>query len=161
MPALYEIDQAIADTIEIYTDQETGELSEEAFEALEALGELRDTKVENVALYYKDMLATAEAIKKEADQLTARRKVYENKAEGLKRYLEMATNGQKFETSRVDIRYRRSEAVDIIDSAKIPEEYLTVKVTETPNKKLIKDAIKAGQAVTGAVLTERQNIQIK
>jgi hypothetical protein len=161
MPTLYEIDQAIADTIEIYTDQETGELSEEAFEALEALGELRETKIENVALYYKDILATAEAIKKEADQLTARRKVYENKAEGLKRYLEMATNGQKFETSRVDIRYRRSEAVDIIDSAKIPEEYLTVKVTETPNKKLIKDAIKAGQAVTGAVLTERQNIQIK
>lgn len=161
MPTLYEIDQAIADAIEIYTDQETGELSEEAFEALEALGELRDTKVENVALYYKDLLATAEAIKKEADQLTARRKVYENKAEGLKRYLEMATNGQKFETSRVDIRYRRSEAVDIIDEAKIPEEYLTVKVTETPNKKLIKDAIKAGQSVTGAVLTERQNIQIK
>jgi hypothetical protein len=161
MPTLYEIDQAIADTIEVYMDQETGELSEEAFEALEALGELRETKIENVALYYKDILATAEAIKKEADQLTARRKVYENKAEGLKRYLEMATNGQKFETSRVVIRYRRSEAVDIIDEAKIPEEYLTVKVTETPNKKLIKDAIKAGQAVTGAILTERQNIQIK
>lgn len=161
MATLYEIDQAIADTIEAYIDPETGELAEEAFEALEALGELRDTKIENVALYYKDLVASAEAIKKEADQLTARRKVYENKAEGLKRYLAMATKGQKFETSKVDIRYRRSESVDILDEKKIPEAFLTVKITKTPNKKMIKDAIKAGQEVTGAVLTERQNIQIK
>ena len=78
---LYEIDQAIQGLV----DPETGELMD--YEAFAALQMDRDAKIENMALWYKDLMADAKAIKEEADTLNERRKALENKAERLKSYL--------------------------------------------------------------------------
>ena len=75
---LYEIDQAIQGLV----DPETGELMD--YEAFAALQMDRDAKIENMALWYKDLMADAKAIKEEADTLNERRKALENKAERLK-----------------------------------------------------------------------------
>ena len=56
---LYEIDKAILECV----DQETGEIIDT--EKLSDLQMQKDTKVENIALWIKDLLAEADAIKNE------------------------------------------------------------------------------------------------
>ena len=92
---LYEIDEAIL----ACTDQETGEIIDP--EALTALQMERDRKLENVALWVKDLKAEAEAIGNEVKALTARKKAAENKAERLKEWLVTALGGEIFKTSKL------------------------------------------------------------
>ncbi|MBP0986458.1 MAG: siphovirus Gp157 family protein, partial [Oscillospiraceae bacterium] len=89
MRALYEIDQDILDCVDV----ETGEILDT--EKLDALQMERETKLEGVALWVKDLKAEAAAVKEEADKLTARKKALDNKIEGLKTWLLYALKGDK------------------------------------------------------------------
>lgn len=64
---IYDIDSAIAALI----DPETGELGD--YEAFQRLQLAREAKIENLALLYKEVRATAEAIKAETEKLIQRR----------------------------------------------------------------------------------------
>ena len=71
---LYEIDHAISEAFERAIDPETGELiNEEAWAQLEALQMDREQKLENVALWVKDLNAEAAAIREEEKNLAKRR----------------------------------------------------------------------------------------
>src|SRR5574344_1732207 len=123
MASLYDIDNRILDL----TDKETGEiLDEQAFEALQME---RNDKLENIALWVKNLLSESEALKAEEKAFAERRKSAENKAESLKRYLDSALDGQKFNTTKVAISYRKSTSVDVLDVSKLPQEYQVVKTT--------------------------------
>ena len=153
---LYEIDQGIEECI----DQETGEIID--MEKLDALLMERDAKIENIGLWVKNLKAEAEALKKEKQVFADRQKACENKIKSLEYYLARATNYQPFKTDRLDIRYRKSEAVvmeDRLDLQSVPDEYLNVKIDV--NKAEIKKALKAGEVIDGFYLETRQNIQIK
>lgn len=151
---LYEIDKAILECV----DQETGEIIDT--EKLSELQMQKDTKVENIALWIKDLLAEADAIKNEKNKLAERQKTAENKATSLKKYLEYVLSGDKFKTPKVSISYRKSESVTILNGCEIPKKYL--KYSEpTIDKLSIKKAIKDGEKVPGVELTINQNIQIK
>ena len=78
MRALYEIDQEILDCV----DLETAEILDTA--RLDALQMERERKLEGVALWVKDLKAEAEAVKAEADKLTARKKALDNKIDSIK-----------------------------------------------------------------------------
>jgi len=104
---LYEIDQAIQGLV----DPETGELMD--YEAFAALQMDRDAKIENMALWYKDLMADAKAIKEEADTLNERRKALENKAERLKSYLSLALDGEKFQTARCSVTFRKTSSIQV------------------------------------------------
>ena len=106
---LYEIDSAIMSLV----DPETGELLD--YEAFEQLQLERDKKIEGVALWYKDLMAEAKAQKEEADALLARKKATEAKAERLKGYLDMALCGEKFETPRCVVSFRKTTSVEVED----------------------------------------------
>lgn len=152
---LYEIDAAL----EALIDPETGEIAD--FEAFESLSMARDEKIEAVACWVKNLLSDAAAIKSEESALAERRKTAENRAASLKEYLARSVGkGQKFSTPRCALTWRRSEAVELSDDAKLSDKYLTYKEPE-PNKKAIKEAIKSGLEVPGARLVERKNLQIK
>jgi hypothetical protein len=56
---------------------------------------------------------------------------------------------------------RRSEAVQVTNENQLSGGYLREKITFTPDKELIKAAIKAGKTVEGAVLVENFSLQIK
>lgn len=154
MATLYEIDQAILDCV----DMETGEIID--IEKLDQLQMDRERKVENTALYIKNLLSDAAAIKEEKDKLAERQRVCEGKARRLKEYLSKYLAGEKFKTPKVAISYRRSESVNVSDIWKIPEEYLKYKDPE-PNKTAIKAVLKSGGEIPGVQLIETQNIQIK
>ena len=157
---LYEIDTAIMDCF----DAETGELTNpEAFENLQVE---RSQKIENIACWIKDLVADAAAIREEEKALAERRKVMENKAANLKDYLSRFVNpGEKYSSARCAVSWRKSTKVEIFDLEALlndsnMDQYLVYKEPE-PNKKLIKEAIQDGQAVTGCELVDAQNLQIK
>jgi len=155
---IYDIDRLIMECV----DLETGEIIDE--EKLDALEMERDKKIENVACWYKQLKAEAEAIKNEKLVLAERQRVTENKAEGLKKYLDYALNGEKFTTGKVNVSFRKSVSVDVADIKALKmggfDEYLTYSDPK-PNKTAIKDALKAGKKITGCSLVESVNIQIK
>ena len=152
---LYEIDKAILACI----DPETGELLDEA--ALEDLQMERTQKIKNVALWLKNLNASAAAYKAERDAFDERMKQAQKKAESLKRYLANALGGEKFVTDECAVSFRKSTAVNVLDEASIPAAYMTEKVTRSPDKTAIKAAIKGGEAVPGVALVENLSVQIK
>lgn len=154
MATLYEINEEILNCV----DTETGEIIDP--EKLSQLQMDFDDKVEGIALWIKDLLSDAAAIKAEKDKLNERQKVCENKAKNLKEYLSGFLAGQKFKTPRVAIAYRKSESVNVSDIWKIPDDYLKYKDPE-PDKTKIKSALKAGVSIPGVELIENRNIQIK
>ena len=156
---IYEIDQAIMECV----DLETGEIIDT--EQLDKLQMERDTKLENVACWIKELKAEAEAIKTEKQALAERQKVAENKAESLKKWLAYALQGEKFKTPKCAISFRKSEAVEVTDEGlnnlmKEHDELLTYKAPE-PNKTAIKQAIKDGLNVAGIQLVQNISTIIK
>lgn len=159
---LYEINQSILECF----DAETGEILDA--EKLTELSIERDTKIENIALYVKNLTSEAAAIREEEKALAARRKAKENRAEQLKNYLLNELNGEKFETAKASVTFRKSEGVAVTDDAELISwlefrgyddciSYTTPKANLTEVKRLIKQ----GETPTGATLEERININIK
>ena len=157
---LYEIDNAILECI----DFETGEIID--IDKLNDLHMERDSKIENVACWIKDLKAEAEAIKAEKQALAERQKVAENKAESLKKWLVYALNGEKFKTAKCSVSFRNTESVEVTPEGLENlmrggnDELLTYKSPE-PNKTAIKAAIKDGLNVQGVQLVQNVSTIIK
>lgn len=151
---LYEIDEAILSCI----DTDTGEILDA--DKLNALQIEREKKVENVALWIKNLKSDAEALKAEKQAFADRQKAAENKAESLKKWLTEALAGKKFKTTRVAVSFRKTKNVQVEDIWKLDDSF--VKYAEpTPDKAAIKKAIEAGQEVAGATLVENVSISVK
>ena len=158
---LYEISKEIEQAFDNAIDEETGEIiSEAAIAYIDQLQMERDKKIENIGCWIKNLTADAYALKMEESALKDRRISAEKKAESLKRYLSSVLMGEKFQTTKVKISWRRSEQVEVENTLELPEEYQKTKIDIQPDKTKIKKAIKAGEEVEGATLIEKQNIQI-
>lgn len=160
---LYEINQEIQAALEAAVDPESGEIIDEALLAqYEQLQIDRETKIENVGCFIKNLEADAKAIKEEAKNLTARAKTAENKANHLRDYLQFCLGGEKFQSPRLSVSFRRSKKVEIDENRlfDIPEEFLRYKDPE-PDKKAISEALKAGEDVPGCELVESTSMIIK
>lgn len=167
---LYEIDSKIRELLENgfneeCIDLETGEILEDKAEALLAQYEVdRSVKIENTALYIKNLNAEAEAIKAEENALAARRKAKEKKANYLKVYLTNTLIGaeeSKFESAKVALSFRKSTSVVITDENALTDDYKKRVEKWDADKAKIKADLQNGVAVPGAVLETKQNLQIK
>lgn len=159
---LYEIEAQMQALLDGQVDEETGEIVCD-MDALEQLMLARDTKIENIACYIKNLTAETTAIREEEKALAKRRQTEERHAERLKTFLAAKLNGEKINTPRVAISWRRSEQVDISPdffSDDRNEQYLRYKDPE-PDKTAIKAALKAGETIPGAELITNLNMQIK
>ena len=156
---LYQINEEIEKCI----DTETGEILD--LEALDKLAMERDTKIENLACWYKNLMADAEALKAEKNAFAEREKSAKNKAESIKRYLSSVLQGEKFNTDKCALSFRKSESVEILD----PEAFMSDDKSEnyleysepTINKAELKKALKQGETFKGVLLGSNLNIQIK
>lgn len=161
---LFDIDEKLAACVKLdesrVVDTESGEIID--LEAIAALEMERDKKIENLGCWYKNLLADAEALKAQKNAFAEREKAAKAKAESLRGFLGRYLNGKKFETAKVAMSFRKSEAVEF--DAKcigdVPEEFLKFKDPEL-DKVAVKKAIKAGETVPGCELVARQNLQIK
>ena len=158
---LYEINEALEALLN-EVDPETGELVCD-MDALEALTLARDEKLEGLALYIKNEIAEAEAIESEAEKLKARAKAAKAKAERAKSFLVQQLGGEKFQTARVAVSYRKSEQVEIgmgFFANEGNERFFKFKEPDA-DKAAIKAALKAGEIIPGAELVSKLNMQIK
>ena len=154
---LYEIEEAIRN-FEFEVDPETGEVLNA--EALDELQVAKEAKIEGIACLIKERRAEAKAILEEYKNLKTRADRLENSADSLENWLAEILAGDKFSTSKVNITWRKSERVDIISEAMLPDKFCVYKTTRTPDKTAIKKAIKEGAEVEGAVLTQHNNIKV-
>ena len=154
MASLYEINASIRELI----DYETGEILDS--EKLDELEVAREDKIENSALYIKNLNAEAAALKAEKDAFAKRQKAAENRAASLKKYLLDNLAGEKFKTTKVSISFTSSTKLSIEEGAKIPEEFLRYSEPEV-NKTDLKKAIAEGLVINGVSIVKNQNIQIK
>lgn len=171
---LYDVDERLVTLINEHFDIEDGVLCETEEELAKKIDEVSldlDTKIENIGCYIKNLESDVEALKKEEDNLKARRKSAENKIEGLKRYLNgylMACFPKdedrakwKFKTPKVVLGYRKSNSVEVPDIEKLDKNFIKVKTEVIPDKTAIKDAIKNGKEVIGAFIKQNINLNIK
>jgi len=150
---LYEINREILACI----NYETGEILD--VQRLEMLEIAKEKKIENVALWIKNLESEAAALKKEKDAFTQREKSTKNRIESLKKYLENALQGQKFQTTKCAISFRTSTTLEMSEKAEIPEEFR--KYSFDLDKTKMKEALKNGANYKGFWLQKNQKIQIK
>ncbi len=163
MANIYELKDQIKACIQLdeehVVDTEDGEiLNLQQFEALQME---RDAKIEGMCCYIKNKLAEADAIDAEAYTLSHRSGVIRKEVERCKAYLAGALYGEKFQTPRCKITWRKSEVCNVLSMEEIPEEYKRTKVTIDADKTAIKKAIKAGAEVPGAEVIQKLNMTLK
>ena len=106
--------------------------------------------------------AAAERFKTEKDACAKKQKDAESRAKRFKERIKeamMLTNQQKVDAGLFKLSLRKTESVTVFDLSNLSDEFLKVKVE--PNKAEIKKAIKNGQAVLGAELTEGRSVIVK
>ena len=157
MATLYEITEALRN-FDLDIDEDTGEILNA--DELDALELERDTKIENIALWIKNLNSDAEAYKREKDSFYQKEKVAKNKADRLKAYLEAMLMGEKFKSDRVTISYRKSESLNIEPGAEIADIYLKYAEPQV-DKMALKEAIKEGLVMDGVSIVTKQNMQIR
>lgn len=154
MSNLYQINQAILACV----DPETGEIIDDR------IGDLmmeREEKLENVALWIKNLQADVQAFMAEKEAFEKRQKAAEKKIVRLMKYLTDNLHGEKFSTTKCVVSFKKSERVDVFNESLVPKKYLAKKITFAPDKNAIKDLLKAGKRVGGCRLIENLNPQIK
>lgn len=159
---IYEIDQAIMSLV----DPETGEIMD--WEAFEQLQMDRDQKIENMACWYKNLVAEAKAIREEEVRLAERRKEVEAMAERKAVYLRQVLGGQKFQTPRCSITFRRTTSLAVVNEEMAVEwaqrngrddvlKYTAPTVKKDEMTKLLKNNVN----VPGVMLAEGLSMGVK
>lgn len=158
---LYEIQDALRTALEhIEVDEETGEII--AADELHEVEAAANDKIEATALYLKEEDAEIKALKEEIDRMTARLKSKTKRNDYIKSLLLDALHATgKVKTSRVTVSIRLTKAVEITQDQAVPEAFTTKKVTISPNKIAIKEALVAGTVVPGCQLVERESVSIR
>lgn len=157
--SIYEIDDSILSLV----DMETGEIEDE--KRYDELQMERTQKVENIACYFKNLVAEAKAMKEEETNLAQRRKAVENKAKRIKNILAYALKGDKFESPKVRCSYRKANSVQVDDSfidwaREHADDLLTYK-EPTPNRAAIKAALADGREIEHAEIVTNESLQVK
>ena len=158
---LYEVNQRIEELSEQMVDIETGEINEEIFAELTELVEEKEDRLESIFLHIKNLASDITALKVERDSFDKRIKRKTREMDRLLDWTTMLQKGKTFETDKVRVKYRKSQKVEIKDESLIPEKYIKFKTTKSPDKTAIKDVLKNGGYVEGAVLVERFNPNIE
>ena len=158
MACLYELEG-------IYAQLQSMELDDETFnDTLESI-DFKENFAQSCEWFIKmqrNSEADAERFKAEKDAFAKKQKEAEARAERFKERIKeamMLTNQQKVDTGLFKLSLRKTESVTVFDISKLSDEFLKVKVE--PNKAEIKGAIKNGQVVLGAELTEGRSVIVK
>lgn len=160
---LYEIDAGIQELLS-EVDPETGELIAD-YEALDALLMEREAKIENIVLFIKNLSSDVRELKAEEAALAERRKKAEKKAERLREYVSHALGGERFQTPRCCVSFRKSTALELGEGftewAKEHADTLLRYKEPEPDKAAIKSALAGGAEIPEAKLVQNTTMTIK
>ena len=164
MTSLFLLTNELRQSLDDAFDSETGE----ALPAFEECRALWGSKARDVAAYVLNLESDADQCKQAIARIKKAQQAYENKSAHIRAYLaqnmaasgitELKANDGSF-CAKLSIG--RDESVDVFDEAQIPADYMVVKVTETPDKALIKCALRDGFDVPGARIIKADRLTIK
>lgn len=131
-----------------------------------AAGEL-EVKATNVAMFVRNLEASAEQIKLAEKAMAERRKSIESKADSIKRYLK--DNMQRTGITKIECPYfalsikKNPPSVIIDDLEAIPAKFMVTPPAPppAPDKAAIKSALQAGEVVEGAHIEQGERLEIK
>lgn len=145
-------------------DEETGEVDVDIASALANVQGSFEEKAIATATVSRMLGNTVDEVSKEIDRLKRLKAHLEREDGRVREYLKKAmemTGTEKVQGISASISFRQSEQTVIDNEEELPEEYITVETTYTPNKTAIKAAIKAGKEVPGAHIETVKNLQIR
>lgn len=160
MTKLYELTGNMKDLESLDLDSET------MSDTLEAItGEFNDKAIA-ILQFTENMNGDIEKLDSEIKRLQSRKKTFENRKKRLREYLlhnMEASNITKIECPYFTASIRKGvESVVIDDQESIPDDYITIEVTEKVDKAGIKRDLKAGLQINGASIKRGANtIMIK
>ena len=157
---LYEMTQEQKQLYELLT---SGEIDEEVYaDTLEGIGIAE--KIEGYCVVENELSGDLQKIESEIERLNEKKKSIENNIKRLRARLGdclLTMNTTKYSAGTYTVYRRETQQVIIDDSEKIPAEFMTTRVSEAPNRTLIKESIKEGKEVAGAHIQTNQSITIK
>ncbi|NQP45234.1 siphovirus Gp157 family protein [Streptococcus suis] len=121
-----------------------------------------EEKVENTVKVIKNKEADVVQLKEEIDRLTKRKKSIENDITRLKTGLQGAfeiTGHEKVKTLLFTVSLANNQPSVVVDEDLLPKKYFIQ--TLKPDKTAIKELLKAGKKVKGAVLQESRSLRIR
>ena len=121
-----------------------------------------EEKVENTVKVIKNKEADVDQLKEEIDRLTKRKKSIENDITRLKTGLQGAfeiTGHEKVKTLLFTVSLANNQPSVVVDEELLPKKYFIQ--TLKPDKTAIKELLKAGKKVKGAVLQESRSLRIR
>lgn len=161
---LYEINAAIADILHAVAEAE-GEITLDQEAALDALTMSLEAKAENIALWIRETLAKADAVKAEEARLRARRTALENAAERAKQYLHdtMRMTGREridAELATITVTNNSRPTVDVDPDVTLPE--WATRVTVSPDKAaLLKAHLDGAPVPAGVTISTGTHLRIR
>ena len=136
-----------------------------AYNAIEGLYESFDAKIEACAAAMRDIELRAEAAADEAERLYERKVSLLKRRDWLKEYVKQNmefVGRQKVEGSLFTVRVQATApSVHIVNVDELPQQYVVAKVTASPDKAKIKEALLAGTEVPGATITRGSTVVIR
>lgn len=160
--SLWQIDRNLEALFEALCD---GEATAEDLEKYEEFQAAQPAKREACALFIKNRRAMANAIREEEKALAERRRRYEADADRIEQVLATSLKGERFETPKVLVKWRKSQAVEIADGVdmfwgdELVDRFCVF--SHRIDKKAVTEALKRGEEVPGAQLVERNNMIIE
>jgi hypothetical protein len=112
----------------------------------------------------KELEGNIDLIDLEIKRLNALKKPLVNSIDRLKNNLSQAMqmfDVTELKTPLLKINFRKSESVEVTDINLLDADFVKTTITKAADKIAIKEAIKQGENVQGAVLVTNQNLQIK
>ena len=164
MTNIFKIKKEYLDLIEQVMAND-GEFTAEILQKLEINESELKEKAVNYAKYINKLKSDIDIIDLEIKRLNELKAVNKNKIEVLK---DIVQNSMKlYKIDKIDsptlkLSFRKSESVRIIDESIIPHNFLKTIIKTEPDKKSLKQAIKASdEGVLGAEIIVNYNLQIK
>jgi hypothetical protein len=156
---LYELTDALA-MLENEQEDLDPEIFRDTFEGLE--GAFED-KCDGWAKWIRGMKADVQKLKEEESRMALRRKRIETaitKAEDTMAMYMRTVGKTKFKTALFSYGFRKSQAVEITSEEDLPA-WALIEQPPKISKTEIKEHLKAGETVPGAVLVENESLSIK
>lgn len=141
---------------------EQGELTPEIEQQLQINEEQLKEKAINYGYVIRSFEYDNDVIDAEIKRLKQLKEQKENAIDKLKNAVSDAMHLygiEKIDSPTLKLSFRKSESIEVSDN--LDKKYLIEKTTLQPDKNAIKQAIKQGEQVEGAVLVTNYNIQIK
>lgn len=163
MPSLYTISGDLLALLSAI-EANDGEITPDIEQALAITEDQFAAKATDYGLAILNLEAMAKAAKAEKERLAGLQKFYENVSNRLRSALCGAMDvldHPKVESPSVRLFLRHTTATEVDDVTKLPDEFVTTKIEDVPDKAAIKKALQEGRDVPGAHLVENVSLQIK